>query len=372
MYDYLTFHSRYALFSTLFQFGYFPELYNRTCLYVCGLVSLQRVFPALTPRYRSDEPVSPNQTTLLKLLDSFLHAVPTPYRDRGDYWNALAGFLASAFHVQAEYTQRAIRQVTGDPLPDQNPAIDVHGSRPHPADYPSDGRLPGVWVALVLLSTSLSSILLAEQEDIDNGGASAGPEVVTSSHGTISASRSRAGTGFIEELLGMMVPWLCIMPPLHKQSFLFLLLETLRLLDRFLPRINFGKVKVVGPSSGLSPPNARGCREAGMGQSAADAAGFPYLKRDLVRLLGVLCHNSKAIQDRIRSCGGIPVVLNLCVIDERNPCKFLFGSCVLACCGRTDACGWRGRDTARFPSHTFTHTSPLCPTLTFGGLIMKI
>ena len=178
---------------------------------VCGLVSIQRVCPALTPRYRRDEPVSPNQTTLLKLLDSFLHAVPTPFRDRGDYWDDLAGFLASAFHVQAEYTRRAIRQVTGDPLSDQNAATDVHGVstvRPHPADCPLDGRLPGVWVALVLLSTSLSSILLCEQEDIDNGGADPGPEgVVTSSHGTISASRSRAGTGFVEELVGMMVPW---------------------------------------------------------------------------------------------------------------------------------------------------------------------
>ena len=161
--------------------------------------------PALTPRYRDDEPVSPNQTTLLKLLDSFLHAVPTPFRDRGDYWNGLAGFLAATFLVQAEHAQRAIRQVTGDPPPDQNAATDVHGSStplPHPADCPSDGRLPGVWVALVLLSTSLSSILLCEQEDSDNGGAGTGPEVVTSSHGTISASRSCAGSGFIEALLG--------------------------------------------------------------------------------------------------------------------------------------------------------------------------
>lgn len=194
---------------------------------VCGLVSIQRVFRNLLPRYRDDEPVSPNQTTLLKLLDSFLHAVPTPFRDRGDYWNGLAGFLASAFHVQAEYAQRAIRQVTGDPRPDQNPATGVRGSstpRPHPADCPLDGRLPGVWVALVLLSTSLASILLAEQEeDIDNDGAGTDPEVVTSSHGAISASRSRAGTGFVEELLGMMVPLLCIMEPLRKPSVFFCL-----------------------------------------------------------------------------------------------------------------------------------------------------
>lgn len=303
---------------------------------VCGLVSIQRVCPALTPRYRRDEPVSPNQTTLLKLLDSFLHAVPTPFRDRGDYWDDLAGFLASAFHVQAEYARRAIRQVTGDPLSDQNAATDVHGVstvRPHPADCPLDGRLPGVWVALVLLSTSLSSILLCEQEDIDNGGADPGPEgVVTSSHGTISASRSRAGTGFVEELVGMMVPWVFASCRSHTGN-RFCFLETLRLLDGFLPRINFGKAKVAGPASDVRSPNVSGCREARTDQAAADAAGFPYLKRDLVRLLGILCHNSKVIQDRVRSSGGIPVVLNLCVIDERNPCEFLFRPCVLACCG---------------------------------------
>ena len=50
--------------------------------------------------------------------------------------------------------------------------------------------------------------------------------------------------------------------------------------------------------------------------------GFAYLKRDLVRLLGILCWQDKSVQDRIRSCGGIPVVMNLCVVDERNPCKF--------------------------------------------------
>ena len=50
-------------------------------------------------------------------------------------------------------------------------------------------------------------------------------------------------------------------------------------------------------------------------------AGFSYVKRDLVRLLGILCAREKAVQDRVRACGGIPVVMNLCVVDERNPCK---------------------------------------------------
>jgi hypothetical protein len=59
-------------------------------------------------------------------------------------------------------------------------------------------------------------------------------------------------------------------------------------------------------------------------EKTADSSDFPYLKRDLVRLLGILCHNRKAIQDRVRVCGGISVVLNLCTIDDRNPCKFPF------------------------------------------------
>lgn len=157
----------------------------------------------------------------MKLLDSFLHVVPTPFRDRGDYRQILAGFLASAFLFQAEGAQRAIQQFIGEPPPGQNAASDVRASTSTAAQMtncPLNGRLPGVWVALVLLSTSLSSILLAEQEH--NGGASTEPEVVMSSHDAIAASRSRAGAGFIEELLGMMVPW-CAPRPVHRQSICF-------------------------------------------------------------------------------------------------------------------------------------------------------
>ncbi|KAI0255847.1 spinocerebellar ataxia type 10 protein domain-containing protein [Lactifluus subvellereus] len=240
----------YALFSKLFQFGFFPELYNRTPM--------------------QDELVSPTQTTLLKLLDSFLQPVPSFQGGVGDP-RKLAGCLVSAFFSQAEHIQRAIQQAVGS-------ALDV--------------RLPGVCVALVLLSTSLSSILLAERENGENeGGASTDPSLVRLTlpcHDTISGPGNSTETGFIEVLI-----------------------ETLRLLDIFLPRINFGKVR----SSNVHFPSDGGVV---LGQSA-DATGFAYLKRDLVRLLGILCHNSRAIQDRVRRCGGIPIILNLCVIDERNP-----------------------------------------------------
>ena len=63
---------------------------------------------------------------------------------------------------------------------------------------------------------------------------------------------------------------------------------------------------------------------ADVGRSeTADAKGFAYLKRDLVRLLGALVHEDRAMQDRVRAAEGIPVVLSLCVVDERNPCTFL-------------------------------------------------
>jgi len=227
----------------------------------------------------------------LKLLDSFCHPVPTPFYD---HLSNLTSFLAPVFLIQAEYAQRTIQQAIGDASTHHSGPSDIRGSAAQGPDFALDGRLAGVCVTLVLLSTTLSSILLAEREK-DGHGASTGPAgVVTLTrlcHDAICASRSPTGSGFIEELL-----------------------ETLRLLDRFLPRVNAGKIKPSSPNGKEGVPGG-GVRSL----STADAAGFPYLKRDLVRLLGILCHNCKAMQDRIRSCGGIPVVLNLCVIDDRNP-----------------------------------------------------
>lgn len=103
-------------------------------------------------------------------------------------------------------------------------------------------------------------------------------------------------------------------------------LELLRLLDRFLPKINFGQAV---PRSEPSPDTSRSSTPQGERHQAADVVaaaaldnqGFAYLKRDLVRMLGILCHEKKAVQDRIREASGIEVVMNMCVIDDRNPCK---------------------------------------------------
>jgi len=92
-----------------------------------------------------------------------------------------------------------------------------------------------------------------------------------------------------------------------EQGIVRTLIELLRLLDDFLPRINFGKP--VAPPASITAPAAQ--------QLAS--TGFSYLKRDLVRLLGILCHERKAVQDSVRACGGLEIIMNLCVVDERNP-----------------------------------------------------
>ena len=101
--------------------------------------------------------------------------------------------------------------------------------------------------------------------------------------------------------------------------------------DRLLPRVMFGKpvdLSTLPLPSGVShqphpalnavvPPKDPATVDGGPAK-----VEFSYVKRDLVRLLGILCAGERAVQDRVRTYGGIPVVMNLCVVDERNPCKF--------------------------------------------------
>ena len=97
---------------------------------------------------------------------------------------------------------------------------------------------------------------------------------------------------------------------------------TLRLLDTFLPRVTFGKVV---PRQ-RPPEDVNLSSAVKREQTAAPAPipqGFSYVKRDLTRLLGILCADNRAVQDRVRLCGGIPVIMNLCVVDDNNPCACL-------------------------------------------------
>ncbi|KAF9123541.1 hypothetical protein BGX30_001409 [Mortierella sp. GBA39] len=46
---------------------------------------------------------------------------------------------------------------------------------------------------------------------------------------------------------------------------------------------------------------------------------FVGLKRDIVRLIGNLAYRSRHVQDRIRNCNGLIVMLSQCNIDDANP-----------------------------------------------------
>ncbi|VDB88659.1 unnamed protein product [Peniophora sp. CBMAI 1063] len=259
----------YAVFASLFEHGLFGDLYSRISIH--------------------DEPISPPQTTLLKLLDSYLQARIGAEPDLHDA--ATAEALVGAFGLLSSFIQKAISHaiaghvgtpppatdsttvsVAADTLLDHHTEMDLRTPSAEAGLNSLDLQLPPACAAVVLIAQCLNSLLLAESD---------APQVTNECKAVV------LKTDVLESLL-----------------------ETLRQLDIFLPRIAFGKVT----PSPAAPPSA------GAGDpSRADAHGFAYVKRDLVRLLGTLAHGSRNVQDRVREAKGIEVVLNLCVVDERNP-----------------------------------------------------
>lgn len=143
-----------------------------------------------------------------------------------------------------------------------------------------DPRLPKVFEGLVLVTECLAGISLRAQEQMD--------EVATRIVDELKAESART----VETIIGKSLLTVAVVP---NRSGL------LRTLEAFIPRIKPG---LEAPTDGSAIP-------------------FPYLKRDLVRLLGVLAFHDRAIGDRVRAVEGVQVVLGLCVTDERNPCTLL-------------------------------------------------
>jgi ataxin-10 len=244
-----------------------------------------------------DEIIAPHQTTLLKLLDSYLQSSKESTIHR-----QLCPMLSETFFTMMEYAQHAIRRALGPNASDGpssglsgivNIEVTSEGTAP-PQNL--DLFLPKVCEALVLITQCIATITL-EEEQFHQDASRRVDSNVYELRTAFNEARSGGGYGLIESLLGL--PILSTITPAHSLQ----PTELLRLLDLFLPRINFGKPVAQIPQGAI-----------------ADPTGFSYLKRDLVRLLGILCQRTKEVQDRVRFCGGIPVVMNLCVVDERNPC----------------------------------------------------
>ncbi|KAI8077873.1 spinocerebellar ataxia type 10 protein domain-containing protein [Halteromyces radiatus] len=47
--------------------------------------------------------------------------------------------------------------------------------------------------------------------------------------------------------------------------------------------------------------------------------GFNFVKREIVRCIGLLCYKDKIVQDKVRTSGGLPLILNQMKIDDNNP-----------------------------------------------------
>ncbi|KAJ7050514.1 spinocerebellar ataxia type 10 protein domain-containing protein [Mycena amicta] len=243
-----------------FDIGY--EIFSR----IMGVDLVPSLFSRLSV---TDEIITPHQTTLLKLVDSYLQSasmsqVPTTPLGTPLY-SKLRPMLAKTFFALSSYAQNSVRNSLDTPAGSSAPLASL------------DVMLPKACEALVLVTQCIVTVTL---------GSSAGIE--QSSQDYFNQVKSpESSVGLLESLTGNIA-------------------ELLRLLDVFLPRINFGKPVT---DAGRAQPSNVG----------DGSTGFNYLKRDLVRLLGILCHENKAVQDRARRCGSIEAVMNLCVVDERNP-----------------------------------------------------
>ncbi|KAJ3855487.1 spinocerebellar ataxia type 10 protein domain-containing protein [Lentinula lateritia] len=272
----------YSIFTRIIETGLMPDLYIKLAI--------------------MDEIVTPHQTTLLKLLDSYLQSTPvfspgTQSRITRTHVK-LCPMLSNLFFSLSTYAQTAMRRSLLSSVPNVVPehGIDVDVQGP-PAEL--DVLLPKVCEALVLTAQCIITITLAAHSHHHVSPTSSNS--TASTHESIHAFFNQIhleGVGLVENLV-----------------------ELLRLLDRFLPRINFGKpvVTSAGPTVEQTKRKETPAPSAQAPTPAPGNPGFNFLKRDLVRLLGILCNEDRAVQDRLRKCGGIEVVLNLCVIDERNP-----------------------------------------------------
>ncbi|RDB23860.1 Ataxin-10 [Hypsizygus marmoreus] len=253
----------YDILSHLIEHGLVPDLYGKFTI--------------------PDEIVAPHQTTLLKIVDSYLQSAQMNATSPATpgiikVHAKLSPMLAQCFFDLSAYARKAVEKALGPP--DQRSAP-TDAQPPPPAEL--DVMLPKVCEALVLVTQCIVTITLEADQAKDHQTQDLTSEQDLKAF--FNEAHSSDG-GLVESLI-----------------------DLLRLFDLFLPRIQFGKPVKNLPSAQETPTQ----------QSTADPTGFQYLKRDLVRLLGILCHEIKAVQDLVRERGGIQIVMNLCVVDERNP-----------------------------------------------------
>ncbi|GFZ49470.1 hypothetical protein JCM24511_07590 [Saitozyma sp. JCM 24511] len=252
----------------------------------CGLInsfidqSLQsQLFACLSS---PNEPISPSQTTLLKLLDSHLSDSTSHMRSSSSVPNYMDNmevddpthpnrFLIPVFHLLSAYAMTSMSHV------------------------PDDARLPKVFEGLVLVCEALSSIGLKVQgeKDLQVGDIGRGAEEGSDGDLIQEMKDPEDGTGLIKPII-----------------------ESIRSLDDFAPRVN----PRASANNGNSNGNGNGSMTPNRPVPPPDQARpLAQLKRNLVQLLGILSFEDIAVGDQVREHGGIQLLLSLTEVDETNP-----------------------------------------------------
>ncbi|KAG0252698.1 hypothetical protein DFQ27_007901 [Actinomortierella ambigua] len=97
-------------------------------------------------------------------------------------------------------------------------------------------------------------------------------------------------------------------------------IELLRQADVSLAKVS----KPVGPAGADTAPTSLGANSnstllSDTSTTQGQQSFFEGMKRDIVRLVGNLAYRSRDVQDRVRDCNGLVVMLSQCNIDDANP-----------------------------------------------------
>ncbi|GAC99138.1 hypothetical protein PHSY_006737 [Pseudozyma hubeiensis SY62] len=342
----------YTIFATLFERGC-------TSLVLSSLAPIDEISSSHSSPSESDLPViSSSQLTLLKLLDSWLHLqqklvaeTASASTEQGASPRVLEFLEApSSFsNVEAKLLRKAGLAGLLDAFLSLSRfarsamARGIARNGTSPDQQPQDRRLIGVHHGLLLLLQSLLSIGMTADGWSDEGTFSSATAHSTRSFVDVARallSQMRSNHEFVDELVE-------------------LLDETHQYAPALSPFRRAGAATDGTDSSETDEqrPLPQGHALSSTGRAAHEAKdaqpsyGFDHLKRDIVRVLGSLvyaptraaksdadasssdqngvdAHQSthtkdqiREVQDRVREKGGLFHVLNMTVLDERNPCK---------------------------------------------------
>lgn len=169
---------------------------------------------------RRGEIVTPHQTTLLKLVDSYLQStqtgIPTAAPKTSRILEKLSPMLAECFFALSAYAQRAVRrslgissstsvtgQKTKDPVPAQTPTTDAGSTTAIQPPAELDVMLPKVCEALVLVTQCIITITLeTEEQRVSRAPGLNAPKPLGGDFKEFFNNASVSGIGLPENLIG--------------------------------------------------------------------------------------------------------------------------------------------------------------------------